>query len=133
MKKTICISIAIAFVLSLFVCAVSACKAKDNFTGTKWTLSSFDTEGMSMSSDLLASFGLNGVLEFGNDGKFTLTSTRMGEDDSESGTFTVNGTFTVKDANTVEMTAEVETVTATIRDGSLVLEVDGEKMTFVKE
>ena len=73
MKKTICISIAIAFVLSLFVCAVSACKAKDNFTGTKWTLSSLEMEGMSMSSDLLASFGFNGVLEFGNDGRIRRT------------------------------------------------------------
>ena len=127
MKKTICISIAIAFVLSLFVCAVSACKAKDNFTGTKRTLSSLEMEGMSMSSDLLASFGFNGVLEFGNDGKFTLTLTGMDEDDSGS------GTFTVKDANTVEMTVEGETVTATVRDGSLVLEEDGAKMTFVKE
>lgn len=84
-------------------------------------------EGMSMSSDLLDSFGFNGVLEFGNDGKFTLTLTGMDEDDSES------GTFTVKDANTVEMTADGETVTATIRDGSLVIEEDRAKMTFVKE
>lgn len=111
----------------MFVCAVSACKAKDNFTGTKWALSSLEMEGMSMSSDLLASFGFNGVLEFGNDGKFTLTLAGMDEDDSGS------GTFTVKDANTVEMTVEGETVTATVRDGSLVLEEDGAKMTFVKE
>ena len=61
-------------------------------------------------------------LEMKSDNTFTMKT----DDDSQSGTYTVDG-------DTVAMTAENETINATYSDGTLTISEDGMTMVFKKK
>lgn len=108
-------------------------KAEDNFVGV-WTIHSTQIDGETMEAEALNEmFEMLGMnvedmfkLEFKEDGNFSLAF-EFGED-SEA----FDGTWKAKDANTVEMTAEGNTITATLSDGLLTLDQDGSTMVFKK-
>ena len=127
MKKTASKAVAVVFVLSLFVCLIAACGTKDNFSGTKWKMDSMETSGVSVSADLLDSFGFKGTLEFGKDGKVSLSVEAAGENESKE------GTFAIKDENTVTITIDNESQDATVTDGKLTFKDSDATIVFIKD
>ena len=124
MKKTASKAVAVVLVLSLFVCLIAACGTKDNFSGTKWKMDSMETSGVSISADLLDSFGFKGTLEFGKDGKVSLSVEAADENE---------GTFAIKDENTVTITIDNESQDATVTDGKLTFKDSDATIVFIKD
>lgn len=96
----------------------------ENFIGT-WELSDFteasaSSSGDSIDLDLLKSFG------------YTITLT-LDEDKSmkmEMAGESMEGTWEVKDSSTITITSDEASGEATLQDGNLILEEDGDRMVF---
>ena len=130
MKKNFCKKL--LSLLLVLICALSlaACGGKNSLAGT-YTLQSLEMGGMSMDleemSDILGidSDDLNASLSLKEDGSFSLDMSAL--DDSMS----VEGTWKSTSGG-VDLTAEGDTITATVKGGTITLEDSGISMVFKK-
>ncbi len=123
MKKRIsALFLALALMLSL-----AACGGGGGVAGT-YKLTEMNIEGVNMDLTKLAStFGMevNITLDLKADGSFILDGNGLSGLDNISGTWTSSG-------STLSLDADGETITGTLNGGAIVLEEDGQSMTFRK-
>ncbi len=116
MKKSIIVLLAIVLCLSVLAgCGGSGLSGKYN-------LKTIEGGGMSMDAEGLAALGMGEMyIEFLSDGNCNLSV--IGE--TTAGTYKVNG-------NSVDITVEGETQTASVSGNTITLEIEGSKAVFEK-
>ena len=116
-------TILLALVLVLSVAACGKSDFSKNFVGT-WEITAVEAEGMTVSGDMLAQFGMTGLLELKADK--TLTIEILEEDATV-------GKWEAKDATTLSVSIEEDTVECVLADGKLTMEIEEVKMIFTKK
>ena len=117
------LTILLVLVLALSVTACGKSDFSKNFVGT-WEITAVEAEGMTVSGDMLAQFGMTGLLELKADN--TLTIEILEEDATD-------GKWEAKDATTISVTIEEDSVECVLADGKLTMEIEGVKMIFTKK
>ncbi len=123
------LSVALVLMLGLAACGggggggAPTVDYKKNFVGT-WDLVSMGGEDAATEEEveLMKSMGQEVFVNFDEDGSFHLVL--FGS--------TMDGTWKAKDASTATVTIEDSNVDATLKDGQLTMEEDGESMVFKK-
>ena len=122
-KRALTLLLALAMIVSLAACGGGGSGAAGSYKMTK-----MNAAGVEMNiEDLAAMAGVDMTvtLELKSDGNFTL-------DMSALGTGSVSGTWT-SSGSTVTLTSDGEDVNATISGKTLVMEQDGQSLTFEKQ
>ena len=117
------LTILLVLVLALSVTACGKSDFSKNFVGT-WEITAVEAEGMTVSGDMLAQFGMTGLLELKADK--TLTIEILEEDATV-------GKWEAKDATTLSVSIEEDTVECVLADGKLTMEIEEVKMIFTKK
>ena len=110
----------------VLVLSATACGKSDfskNFVGS-WEITGVEAEGMTISGEMLAQFGMVGEMELRANN--TLTIEILEEDATE-------GKWEAKDAAKISITIDEDTVECALADGKLTMEIEGVKMVFTKK
>lgn len=121
-KRALTLLLALAMIVSL-----AACGGGGGAAGS-YKMTKMNAAGVEMNIDDLAALAgvdMTVTLELKSDGNFTL-------DMSALGTGSVSGTWT-SSGSSVTLTAEGEDVNCTLNGGTLVMEQDGQSLTFEKQ
>ncbi len=105
-------------------------KSDEAFVGV-WTLNSMDADGMQMTGEEIKELAEMVGVDF--DDMFRLELDADGTAKMIVQEETMEGKWAAKDASTVTLTMDDESVDATLADGLLTLESDGDKMVFEKK
>ena len=122
-KRALTLLLALAMIVSLAACGGGGGGAAGSYKMTK-----MNAAGVEMNIDDLAAMAgvdMTVTLELKDDGNFSL-------DMSALGTGSVSGTWT-SSGSTVTLTSDGEDVNATISGKTLVMEQDGQSLTFEKQ
>ncbi len=122
-KRALTLLLALAMIVSLAACGGGGGGAAGSYKMTK-----MNAAGVEMNIDDLAAMAgvdMTVTLELKDDGNFSL-------DMSALGTGSVSGTWT-SSGSTVTLTAEGEDISCSLNGGTLVMEQDGQSLTFEKQ
>ena len=122
-KRALTLLLALAMIVSLAACGGGGSGAAGSYKMTK-----MNAAGVEMNIDDLAALAgvdMTVTLELKADGNFTLDMSALGTG-SVSGTWTASG-------NTVTLSSEGEDIAATLNGNTLVMEQDGQSLTFEKQ
>ena len=122
-KRALTLLLALAMIVSL-----AACGGGGNGPAGSYKMTKMNAAGVEMNIDDLAAMAgvdMTVTLELKDDGNFSL-------DMSALGTGSVSGTWT-SSGSTVTLTSDGEDVNATISGKTLVMEQDGQSLTFEKQ
>ena len=122
-KRVLTFLMALAMLVSLVGCGGSKGPA-----GT-YKLTTLNSGGMEMSvEEMAALFGMDisVTLKLKDDNSFTMDMGVLAEDESISGTWKMSG-------DTLILTAEGEEISVTYDGKTIVMDMDGEKLTFKKQ
>lgn len=121
-KRALTLLLALAMIVSLAACGGG------NGPAGSYKMTKMNAAGVEMNIDDLAAMAgvdMTVTLELKDDGNFSL-------DMSALGTGSVSGTWT-SSGSTVTLTAEGEDISCSLNGGTLVMEQDGQSLTFEKQ
>ena len=124
-KRALTLLLALAMIVSLAACGGGG----GSSAAGSYKLTKMDAAGISMDLDELASMAgveMNITLELKEDGNFSLDMSALGQSESVSGTWKADG-------NNLVRSAEGDDLPVTFDGKTIVLEQDGQSLTFEKQ